>query len=559
MVKISMRNLAIIALVCSFTVAVGAVTETKLLADIPTAYSCFGNAVDASNDRLMVGSYFDSEFGVYTGAVYAFEFDGTNWNQVQKLGPSDPTDLMWFGSSVAIDGNYALVGAIGADDDKGAVYVFEHDGTEWSEIKKLVADDGESQDFFGSSVDINGKECIVGAYWDSPNGTHSGSAYQFCGGCGSWLQEGRFIPADGEAEAEFGFSVAVNGHHIVIGAPFHGVANDGQIYYYHKEESSRNWELVQTIPASNTGGWFGRSLSIAGIDGPPIGDMRLVVGSPYHTIENGSAQVYENTKNLWEFKADIIPDFAAGPNQMEFGWSVDIDKQGNVCAGILGIENSGEKCGGLDVYSWIDSAYQLQHRLISSDGQENETNGWSVSMANERAFSGAYRRSEASVDECGVVYVFDELNLPTPEPTVTPTVTPTPSETSTPVVTPTSTPVIETGVSIEMPASDYGPGDPCACSIHVISNEPDVLNGIPLFVILDVYGTLLFAPDFSDFAHYEVDLIPGTETVVVVLPDFSWPTGAGNVEGIFWYAGMTNAAMSELLGQMDAFEFSWHE
>ena len=169
-------------IVVSSAVSVLAATETVLTQDVPADYSYFGYSVAASNDRAMVGAQWDSSFGVYTGAVYMFEQNGTGWEMTQKLGPSDPTDMMWYGNAVAIDGDYAVVGAIGADGTKGAAYVYFHNGTEWIDVIKLAADDGEVEDFFGFAVDISGMEVVVGAYWDSPKGEHSGSAYQFCGG-----------------------------------------------------------------------------------------------------------------------------------------------------------------------------------------------------------------------------------------------------------------------------------------------------------------------------------------------------------------------------------------
>jgi hypothetical protein len=84
------------------------------------------------------------------------------------------------------------------------------------------------------------------------------------------------------------------------------------------------------------------------------------------------------------------------------------------------------------------------------------------------------------------------------------------------------------------------------------------LNGYPLFVILDILGNLYFAPDFSDFDYYESTYHPG-ENDVIVLPEFTWPEGAGNFDGALWYAGLTNPEMTELFGSYDVFQFGWEE
>ena len=146
---------------------------------------------------------------------------------------------------------------------------------------------------------------------------------------------------------------------------------------------------------------------------------------------------------------------------------------------------------------------------------------------------------------------------PTPTPTGGPTHTPTPTPTGS-VPTATPTPVCDTlGVTIDMPTNDFGPGDICYVKVHVC-NPGDNMGGTPLFVILDAYGDLFFAPSFSDFDSYSINLIAGRQTKTV-LSDFNWPSGVGSAYGLWWYAGMTDPEMSALRGEMDAMEFGWHE
>jgi hypothetical protein len=93
---------------------------------------------------------------------------------------SDGASYDWFGNSVAIDGNLALVGAPGDDDngwDSGSAYIYRFDGSSWQEEAKLLASDGASYDWFGNSVAIDGNLALVGAYGDDDNGSNSGSEY----------------------------------------------------------------------------------------------------------------------------------------------------------------------------------------------------------------------------------------------------------------------------------------------------------------------------------------------------------------------------------------------
>lgn len=157
---------------------------------------------------------------------------------------------------------------------------------------------------------------------------------------------------------------------------------------------------------------------------------------------------------------------------------------------------------------------------------------------------------------------------PTPTPTSTATWTPTPSSptptpTGTPTPpspTPTSGPCTQTGVTVTMPSALFHPGETCNCYAIICNAEGQVLVGYPLFVILDVYGSYFFAPSFSDTFDYYLDIYPEFpvgETVITVIPDFEWPSGAGSASGLIWYGALTNPEISDLFGDLGTFEFGW--
>lgn len=107
-----------------------------------------------------------------------------------------------------------------------------------------------------------------------------------------------------------------------------------------------------------------------------------------------------------------------------------------------------------------------------------------------------------------------------------------------------------------MPANQYRTGDICACSVLTCNPEEQTIANVPLFVVLDVFGTYFFAPSFNEFDFQTITLEPG-EQKWEILPEFEWPAGAGEAEGIRWYAAMTNAQQTELYGTMDTFTFGW--
>lgn len=134
-----------------------------------------------------------------------------------------------------------------------------------------------------------------------------------------------------------------------------------------------------------------------------------------------------------------------------------------------------------------------------------------------------------------------------------------PAATPTASVSPTPAPC-QLGVTLWMPAHQFAPGNPCACSVTVCNDTASPLIGYPLFVILDVGGTLFFGPGFTaEFSNYlaqHASFNPG-ETDVEVLPEFLWPSGAGQASGILWYAGLTDPSMTRLEGGYDIWEFGW--
>ncbi len=148
------------------------------------------------------------------------------------------------------------------------------------------------------------------------------------------------------------------------------------------------------------------------------------------------------------------------------------------------------------------------------------------------------------------------VNTPTPTPTVseeTPTPTPVqPTATETPDL-----PCNTLGAIIEMPSDHFRPGDLCYLTVYLCNPGPGLGQTI-LFVILDVYGELFFAPSFGEFDYYSINLVHGLRTRAILNP-FFWPEGAGTASGIHWYAGMTDTGISDVIGLIDMFAFEWSE
>jgi len=113
-----------------------------------------------------------------------FKRGGANWTEQVKLTTLDSESFDHFGSSVSISGDHIIVGVPDDDDhymgrDSGSAYIFEHVSEVWTQRAKLTALDAAYDDFFGSSVAIDGDYAIVGAPDDDDKGQDSGSVYVF--------------------------------------------------------------------------------------------------------------------------------------------------------------------------------------------------------------------------------------------------------------------------------------------------------------------------------------------------------------------------------------------
>jgi hypothetical protein len=171
----------------------------------------------------------DDPNGEDAGSAYVFQQEGGAWSEETKLAPEDGNREDEFGESVEVssDGTTAVIGASTVEDPNGdfagSAYVFKREGGAWSEETKLTPEDGDSFDGFGVSVGVSGDgtTAVIGAPVDEdPNGDLAGSAYVFHRVSGAWSEETKLAAEDGDSGDSFGSSVEVSsdGTTAVIGA-----------------------------------------------------------------------------------------------------------------------------------------------------------------------------------------------------------------------------------------------------------------------------------------------------------------------------------------------------
>jgi len=156
--------------------------QAKLTASDAAKDDHFAHGVSISGDTAMVGSFWDDDAGSKSGSAYVFTRSENTWTEQAKLTASDAAAGDFFGHTVSITGDTAMVGGEGNDDagsGSGSAYVFERSGNTWTEQAKLTASDAATGDFFGHWVSISGDTTIVSSHLDDDSGQFSGSAYVY--------------------------------------------------------------------------------------------------------------------------------------------------------------------------------------------------------------------------------------------------------------------------------------------------------------------------------------------------------------------------------------------
>jgi hypothetical protein len=346
----------------------------------------FGISVALDGDTLAVGAYFeasnatgvngtqDNNSDLASGAVYVFTRTGTAWTQQGYLKASNTGEGDAFGVSVALDGDTLAVGAFGEASNatgvngtqdnnsalaSGAVYVFTRTGTAWTQQAYLKASNTGAGDNFGLSVALDGDTLAVGAYFEASNATGvngtqdnnsdlaSGAVYVFTRTGSAWTQQAYLKASNTDENDEFGFSVALDGDTLAVGAiseasnatgvngdqdsnDSNAGARSGAVYIFIRTGTA--WTQQAYLKASNTGRFDFFGLSVA-LDGDTLavgaaGEGSNATGvngtqSDNSAEDSGAVYVFTRTGSAWTQQAYLkASNTGAGDN---FGPSVALD------------------------------------------------------------------------------------------------------------------------------------------------------------------------------------------------------------------------------------------
>ncbi|MEY3900928.1 MAG: putative signal peptide protein, partial [Pseudomonadota bacterium] len=373
------------------------VPEAIITAVNSNLWDAFGYSVSLSGDTLAVGAC-DEDSAQTTitnditassdisksssGAVYIYRRSGTTWSQEAYIKASNSDSEDYFGVSVSLSGNVLAVGAAGEDGSQttitngasadltnntaylssGAVYVYRRTGTSWAQEAYIKARNNGGGDEFGTSVALSGDTLAVGAPFEDSNtttitttgltsnnlGPDAGAVYVFRYG-GTWAQETYVKAVNAGNGDRFGYSVALSGDTLAVGARFEdsnqttitngatatsddSTTDSGAVYIYRRSVTS--WAREAYVKAVNAGNGdqFGASVALSGNTlavgaiGEDSNQTTVTNGSTASTNNelesNGAVYIYFRSGSNWAQEAYVKPDNAFGSQR--FGTSLSI-------------------------------------------------------------------------------------------------------------------------------------------------------------------------------------------------------------------------------------------
>lgn len=354
----------------------------------------------------------------------------TSYSVLTKKVASDRAINDRFGYSIAMSGNFAVVGAPYHSHGAtacGSAYILERDGSgNWNQIQEIYATDRQADDHFGWSVSISGDYIIVGA----PDEDHdasglnamasSGSVYIFKRNTsGVWAQDYKLVASDRETGDQVGWSVGIYGNNAVAGAPNQEEplgTNEGAIYVMSRNGSGV-WSIVNKAKANDgqANDHLGYSVSIYNTEiaaGAPDQDFDAAGGSAL--TDAGAVYSFMRVSGVWsQTQKMVAADRKAGD---KFGFSVSRFNS-SVSIGApyqdytTGVSNLASNAGA--VYLFNKNGTWSQHqKLTTSDRQINDNFGYSVAMSAHDIVAGAPFDDHSSPSillDAGSIYVFNPM------------------------------------------------------------------------------------------------------------------------------------------------------
>jgi hypothetical protein len=370
----------------------------------------------ASHHIYAVGAYGDTEGGLpNAGAVYTYRDESSGFPLLEKITPSDAIADHNFGESISLRNRDLLISADGDADNgvgSGAAYLYRFDGSSWNFIRKFAASDAAAGDSFGQSVTIQGERYFISADEASPLGMNGGILYQYEQINGSWYER-KFISDQGTSDARLGQRFAISGDIVVVGAPWDSEdgTDAGAAYIYDLKTMARqhithpatssgefgnqcdidgNFAAITdrngggiVLYERNTGGNWAHLQTVnpnpsAFYMAPNLRDDVLVFGDEEYNSDQGAMYVYRRDGTSYA-QEDFIT-YSSGTTGEDFGQTIELSED-LIAVGADEVDGGGTARGAVILYEYDGSDWVENSTLIEAwDPEDGAQFGESVSV-----------------------------------------------------------------------------------------------------------------------------------------------------------------------------------
>lgn len=343
---------------------------------VPEDVGQFGHVVALDGDYAVLGAPWtpDDPFA-FVGSAFVYKRVGSSWVEHTLLSPTKPGDNIEFGKTVAIDADTIAVGEPhnGFDGDElGFVYIYRRDGGIWMQEAKLNSSNYPEHEGFGFPVALDGDVMVAGAYGGIGVGVNRAYIFRRTGSV--WAEEALLVPDDPQFQHCFGCSIAVDDDLAAVGTPWDDDACEsdpgclsGAVYVF--RFLNGQWTQESKLVASDAGEnlRFGTSVAVYGTE--------VFVGS------RAGLYVFAYENGVWEEKNKLLSSW---PDAIE---SLATDGF-LLVAGVPGDDSFGSNSGAAYVFSKDQTEWAQEGQLDPKDAAAIHGFGTAVSVSGDYAIVG---------------------------------------------------------------------------------------------------------------------------------------------------------------------------
>lgn len=363
-------------------------------APMPRASSFFGGRVSISTRFAITGANGTMAPGSTPGKAHIYEHVGTGWVYRQTLSEANSLPADAYGGNVYIDDTTAVVAAFGysrpgAPGRIGAVYLYTRQGSQWVQTG-FIANPSQLASTFGWAIAKSGTDLVIGNGDSNTSLTKSVYVYrQPAVPTQPWALVATLTPQAANTGYDYGYSVAIDGNNLVVGAVDRFTRGRNAAHFYHRTPAGV-WQQAQ-VESYVSGTLASNTVGVRG--------NYAVIG----TDSNQGVRIYQRTASGWQLRQTLFsPDSFAGRYGLTVAISNKVLLVGSPTGGFLPV-----LCGVVFRYELRNGAWHYRRRYavpqpLGGDG----LGGWvGLDPTSNSLIIGASGRTSGGVAGAGQAFV----------------------------------------------------------------------------------------------------------------------------------------------------------